>query len=337
MKTTKTVFHIFDASAFDEELGLLDEMSEKGWQLKDMNLLNQKYVWDDSVLYRYAIDYQHELTMGEFHQYRAEFEDQGWAYVTKYSDWYVFRKPYDPALPDNEYLLYTDEPSFRDMKRSIGLKINFFACFMLSQLFIESPSMPVIMEAAAILLVGINSFLRRRSLLHVCCIPKKYRFHLWRYAFVPVILLFVLAFVFIGARSSMGVVRTPRPLVDAQSVDFTVRLPDVYGIWVEDHGSDASEVPYIITNGDGRVISSGVLSVSDNERINQFFWPGTYTLTVDGGQGQDLERCSAVIGSPRPLLNIPLWADFVWVIAWGALFFILGIISEHKNGHRAWI
>ena len=97
MKTTKTVFHIFDASAFDEELGFLNEMSEKGWQLSDMDMrwFSQKYVWDDSVVYRYAIDYQ-DLSVGEFKQYRAEFEDQGWSFVTHRGSWFFSVSPMIP-------------------------------------------------------------------------------------------------------------------------------------------------------------------------------------------------------------------------------------------------
>ena len=124
MRETKTVLHRFDSSAFDEELGFLDAMSGKGWQMTRMRAFTQEYIWDDSAIYRYAIDYQDSLSSYDFSRYREEFEDHGWSFAANRGDWYVFRRPYDPALPEEEYLLYTDVPSFRDMKSRASLAVN---------------------------------------------------------------------------------------------------------------------------------------------------------------------------------------------------------------------
>ena len=349
MKTTKTVFHIFDASAFDEELGLLNEMSEKGWQLADadMRWFSQKYVRDGSVVYRYAIDYQ-DLSVGEFSRYRAEFADQGWTFVTHRGNWYYFRKPADPALSEDEYLLYTDEPSFRDMKRSVNLKVNLSVIFLLPSLLLIGPCMSAFLETAALLLVGLVSVLRCRRLGRVRCVPKKYRFHLWRYAWVPIILLLALSFVFIGARA--GEARTTPPAVGVQSVTLTVKLPDVYAIWADFTASDAfdpeapepaapepdvSGAPYTVTNGEGAIIAAGVLSASENERMHRFLWPGRYTLTVDWGTEGDMTAYSAGFSYPAPVFDIPLWADFAWIAAWGAALYALSIVLKRKYGHAA--
>lgn len=92
MITKKTVFHCFDEAAFDEELGYLNAMSEQGWQLARMRVYTQEYILDDSVIYRYAIDYQKQQPKDEFRYYLAEYEDLGWTHVTKRGDWHVFRK-----------------------------------------------------------------------------------------------------------------------------------------------------------------------------------------------------------------------------------------------------
>jgi len=337
MKTTKTVFHIFDASAFDEELGFLNEMSEKGWQLKDMSLLSQKYVWDDSVVYRYAIDYQHDLSMGEFKHYRVEFEDQGWEFVSNRGSWYVFRKPYDPALPESEYLIYTDEPSFRDMKRSVALRVNITGLFMLP-FCVSTPSVSSFLDAAALLLVGIDSVFCRRRLKHVRCVPKQYRFHLWRYTYVAAIIILALSLAVTILRDAAYESQTPAPAVGVQSVGFTVRLPDVYGVYAEDFWTDAPPLPYAVTDEDGGLVSYGVLNASGNERINLFLRPGAYTLTVDWGRGPARAWRSAGIGYPAPLISgLPVWADLAWIFGWGAAMIVLEIVSRKKYGHATWL
>ena len=339
MKETKTVCHIFDASAFDEELGFLNEMSEKGWQLSDMDMrwFSQKYVWDDSVVYRYAIDYQ-DLSVGEFKQYRAEFEDQGWSFVTHRGSWYFFRKPYDPGLLEDEYLIYTDDHSFRDMKRSINMAVNIFGIMYLPNGLMH-PNVSFLLLASSMILAFVDSICRRRRLKRVCRKPKPYRFHLWRLSTLLMILLIIIgaAYDFIGASSEMEFNPVMRsngplpPLSGVQSTEITVKLPDLYGIHAYAEEADIQSVPYWVTDKDDDLVCSGVIDTKG--RVNRFFWPGTYTLTVDWGPAPVWHASRwATIGYPGSLLpDVPFGAYIVWIFGWWAVYFIIIAIQKKKR------
>ena len=339
MKTTKTVFHIFDASAFDEELGFLNEMSEKGWQLSDMDMrwFSQKYVWDDSVVYRYAIDYQ-DLSVGEFKQYRAEFEDQGWSFVTHRGSWYFFRKLYDPSHPEAEYLLYNDEPSFRDMKRSVNIAVNIVGFMNLPNLLMH-PGVSFLLLAASMLLAFVDSIQRRRRLKRVCRKPKPYRAHLWRHSTLLIILLMLLGVAYSSIGDALETEFNPvmrsdgplPPLSGVQSTEVTVKLPDLYGIHAYAEEADIRSVPYWVTDKDGELICSGVIETKG--RVNHFLWPGTYTLTVDWGPVPDWHASRwATIGYPGSLLpDVPFGAYLAWILGWGVVYFVIIAIQKKKR------
>lgn len=339
MKTTKTVFHIFDASAFDEELGFLNEMSEKGWQLSDMDMrwFSQKYVWDDSIVYRYAIDYQ-DLSAGEFKQYRAEFEDQGWSFVTHRGSWYFFRKPYDPALPENEYLIYTDDHSFRDMKRTINSAVNISGIMFLPN-WLMHPSVSFLLLASSMILAFVDSIQRQRRLKRVCRKPKPYRFHLWRHSTLLMILLIILGAAYSAIGASFETEFNPvmrgngprPPLSGVQSTEITVRLPDLYGIHAYAEDADIQSAPYWITDKDGELICSGV--VETKGQVNRFFWPGTYTLTIDWGPAPGWHASRwATIGYPGSLLpDVPFGAYIAWIFGWCAVYFVIIAIQKKRR------
>ncbi len=122
MKDTKTVWRSFIPWQYDAEAAVLDGMSERGWQLQSLGLHKRTYVRDGSVRYRYALDLHKEEPRPDYFEL---FRDQGWERVCacRNSDgsgaagwWYVFRKKYDPALPEEEYRIYTDRPSLEEMK-----------------------------------------------------------------------------------------------------------------------------------------------------------------------------------------------------------------------------
>lgn len=113
-KKTKNTFHAYAAWDFDKEAEELNKMSEKGWQLVVGNCFHQKYEFDDSVIYRYQIDFNNKIP--DMARYDETFLDAGWERVSSTSnDWHIFRKVYDPALPAEEYEIYTDEQSRIEM------------------------------------------------------------------------------------------------------------------------------------------------------------------------------------------------------------------------------
>lgn len=115
MKTRKKTYKVFAAWDFEEEERLYNEMSEKGWQAVKAGCFSQTYVWDDSVTYRYRLDYNNNIE--DKTRYIEMFEDQGWEYLnSNFNGWHCFRKLYREELPEEEYQIYTDETSVKEMR-----------------------------------------------------------------------------------------------------------------------------------------------------------------------------------------------------------------------------
>lgn len=113
-KKTKNTYKIYAAWDFDKEAEELNRMSEKGWQLVEGGCFHQKYEFDDSVIYRYQIDFNNKIQ--NMAHYDEVFRDAGWERVcSTFNNWHIFRKVYNPDLSDEEYEIYTDEQSRVEM------------------------------------------------------------------------------------------------------------------------------------------------------------------------------------------------------------------------------
>lgn len=113
-KQTKTTFHIYAAWDYEFEEKEYNRMSVQGWQLVNGGNFSQKYEFDDSVIYRYQLDYNNDIT--DMARYDETFRDAGWERVNSTAEgWHVFRKAYDPNLSDETYEIYTDEQSRTEM------------------------------------------------------------------------------------------------------------------------------------------------------------------------------------------------------------------------------
>ena len=111
---TKRTFKVFAAWDYEFEAREFDRMSEQGWQLVSGGCFTQKYEFDDSVVYRYQIDYNNDVK--DMVRYDETFRDAGWERVNSTANgWHIFRKVYDKSLPDEEYEIYTDEQSRVEM------------------------------------------------------------------------------------------------------------------------------------------------------------------------------------------------------------------------------
>lgn len=115
-KEYKTRWKAYAAWEYRLELNDLNQASEQGWQLVRGGLLKSKFKKDDSVVYRYALDYNGNIQDPD--RYQETFREQGWEYINATSNgWHYFRKVYDPTLPEEEYEIYTDCSSLAQMKR----------------------------------------------------------------------------------------------------------------------------------------------------------------------------------------------------------------------------
>ena len=115
-KSHKTVFRGYFAWDYDKELEELNRMSQQGWQLVKGGCFHSRFVKNEGQRYRYQLDYRPDVE--DMDRYLETFREQGWEYVNStYNGWRYFRKVYDPALPEEEYEIFTDRSSLAQMTR----------------------------------------------------------------------------------------------------------------------------------------------------------------------------------------------------------------------------
>ena len=133
-KKTKRTFQFFAAWDYEFEEQEFNRMSEQGWQLTSGGSFTQKYEYDDSVIYRYRLDYNNEVK--DMTRYDETFRDAGWERVNSTANgWHVFRKVYDPQKPDEEYEIYTDEASRVEMLKRWRNVCCIFLCILPINIF----------------------------------------------------------------------------------------------------------------------------------------------------------------------------------------------------------
>ena len=114
MKNTKRVFGMYPAWGYQNEIVDLNKMSEKGWQLTKGGLLSNKFMKNENVRYLYQLDYNTHIEDNA--RYIETFREQGWEYINStMNGWHYFRKLYNPSLPAEEYEIYCDPASLREM------------------------------------------------------------------------------------------------------------------------------------------------------------------------------------------------------------------------------
>ncbi len=129
MKKTKRVFFNFGMWEIKEIAKYFDRMSAEGWQVKKVGAFTIHFTRDTTVRYRHQVDCHSGAADS---RYLSAFTEQGWEHIKGFeSGLKYFRKPYDPALPESEYEIYTDEQSYKEMldksiKRQVGLTITYF-------------------------------------------------------------------------------------------------------------------------------------------------------------------------------------------------------------------
>ena len=116
MKNYKRVFNVYAAWDYTREIEDLNKMSEKGWQVVKCGVLSIKFKKNEAVRYRYQIDYNPKLE--DKARYIETFREQGWEYVdSNFNGWHYFRKLYDPSVDSEEYEIYNDTESLKEMHK----------------------------------------------------------------------------------------------------------------------------------------------------------------------------------------------------------------------------
>ena len=143
-------FKIYSAWNYQGETADLDLASEKGWQLVKPGFFSNRFVYNPDVRYRYQLDFQKVDDMG---RYIETFREQGWEYIrSTFNGWHYFRKLYDPSLSEEDYMIYHDSESTKDMNRRwarvaliVTIFLALFAVFW-GVMMIIKPKLPALIQ-----------------------------------------------------------------------------------------------------------------------------------------------------------------------------------------------
>lgn len=160
MKRYKTVFRAYFAWDFQQELNELDRMSQQGWQLIKGGCFHSRFRREPERRYRYQLDYRPGID--DMDRYLETFREQGWEYVNStFNGWRYFRKAYDPALPEEEYEIFTDRSSLTEMTRrlrNLALVLMSVALLMAAVegvLLVMKPRLPQLIMTGTLLFEGL--------------------------------------------------------------------------------------------------------------------------------------------------------------------------------------
>ncbi|MBQ8038670.1 MAG: DUF2812 domain-containing protein [Lachnospiraceae bacterium] len=110
----KRKFGIYAAWNYELEVEDLNKMSERGWQLIKGGCFSNKFKKNPDIQYRYQLDFQPSIE--DKGRYIETFREQGWEYVcSTFNGWHYFRKLYDATKPEEEYEIFTDVSSVKEM------------------------------------------------------------------------------------------------------------------------------------------------------------------------------------------------------------------------------
>ncbi len=149
-KNTKTTHRVYSAWNYEKEIEDLNRESEQGWQLVKGGCFRSKFSYDPDVRYRYQLDYR---KIDDMPRYLETFREQGWEYVSStFNGWHYFRKLYDPSLPEESYVIFSDQQSKQEMNGRwailamvIGLLIGIMAIIFAIRM-IRTPNLPTLVQ-----------------------------------------------------------------------------------------------------------------------------------------------------------------------------------------------
>ena len=134
---TKVSFRGYMAWNYDREEQDLDRMSGQGWQLIKGGCFFSIYTRQPGILYRHRIDYNPDVMNDpeEKRRYLELFEEQGWEFVGKtFNGWIYLKKQYIPGTPEEEYEIYTDSESLAELVKRWKKLAYLLSALAISQL-----------------------------------------------------------------------------------------------------------------------------------------------------------------------------------------------------------
>ena len=291
-KEYRTSYKVYSAWNYQKEAEDLNEASRQGWQLVKGGCFHCRFVKNPDVRYIYQLDFGR---IDDLPRYIETFREQGWEYINStFNGWHYLRKLYDPALPEEEYEIFTDMESLHEMNSRwarfalvIGILIGIFAVLQAVFTF-RQMTLPALVQ---FLVFAFESLVLIRGGL----IMRNQNFKgKWRgdSAFMAVFLgVIVIGMVIVIALGSLRPDFTTEqraetvdaPVVDNQWLDFEVRYPDNYYLDL-DFSADLP-MTFEIVNAAGEAVYSQTGTSFKEEDIRLKLSRGKYHLTMSADSG----------------------------------------------------
>lgn len=161
-KHYKRVFTMYPAWSYQKEVQELNRQSDKGWQLIRGGHFSHRYKKNADVRYRYQLDYPGKIE--DMGRYIETYREQGWEFINStFNSWNYFRKPYDPSASEEQYEIFTDQSSLREM---LGrwIKTTVFLTIVVA-VFLAGYAISLVFRPILPNLVGFLAFLVQTLLL----------------------------------------------------------------------------------------------------------------------------------------------------------------------------
>ncbi len=283
MRNKKTRYVMYPAWEYRREIEDLNALSDKGWQLEKGGCFHSVFYRDESVRYRYALDYDQHID--DPARYRDTFAEQGWQFVSDtFNGWHFFRKKYDPALPPEEYDIYTDEQSVQDMaSRWSRLGYVFgtveLICAALDLFaLLRHPSMTGVFVSLACLLLGVVILVGAWRIRRQETAGRSRKSMRWCFGVVLALLALGLVFGLIRFEATSYSEYVYDPDQGPWTWEMSVPMPDYYTLDAEVK-TDAN-VEITVTDKRGSVLARMGGGQDLQARETMFLLPGRYDVTV---------------------------------------------------------
>lgn len=154
---------MYPAWSYQAEIEEWNRQSEQGWHLMKTGLFCCKYKHNPEVRYRYQMEYSGRIE--DKGRYIETFREQGWEYMdTVFPGWSYFRKPWDPAVPEDQYEVFTDRASLREMTgrwRRVAMVLAVIMAGITvwyTALLVMRPALPTLLRVVVGLLLTVYLF-----------------------------------------------------------------------------------------------------------------------------------------------------------------------------------
>lgn len=281
-KTIKRQLCRFYPEDFLRECRELEALSRQGWQLKKRRTFVRTVEYNPTVEYRYAVDYQRDFSNGQYAEYKAMMAELNWEVVTHADSWIFLRKRYDPALPEEEYIFYSDEPSFASMKNRAATW-SLFPVFWFTYYLLKSPGGLYLFTYLTILCIWIGIVVRNRWLRRTDprspAVNHETKRQLLR---IPVFLFLAISSLYWFAWIRHMPLQTARSWEESPAeqciVEFEVLLPDLVNLSLFAYSDNGIPVSAALFRADGTLLDDD-LNTKALAGNWCFLTPGDYYIT----------------------------------------------------------